>query len=240
MADSAAVRDRFQAWVEELETFVLEVIFEQRRGKRAAIVRSLLSGLSRVFLVAVKGRQFLYNARLLRDTTLGVQVIAIGNLTVGRFTGHIRGESLSGEAACAAFLEHYCRPFGLKKFRAEQRKQLHLSVSWSRVDGLSGSAPMLATTMNVSRRGMFIIDPTGAVDVGTRVHVHLSPASHGGPLLGVVCWCLPWGQSTHHPPGFGIELIELSAAQREAFDQVAGWSQSALPEDEGAPGSRAC
>jgi len=83
LADSAAVRDRFQAWVEELETFVLEVIFEQRRGKRAAIVRSLLSGLSRVFLVAVKGRQFLYNARLLRDTTLGVQVIAIGNLTVG-------------------------------------------------------------------------------------------------------------------------------------------------------------
>ena len=28
-------------------------------------------------------RRWLYNVRILRDTTLGVQVIAIGNLTVG-------------------------------------------------------------------------------------------------------------------------------------------------------------
>ncbi len=77
------MRDRIQAWVEELETFVLEVIFEQRPGKRAAIVRGILFTLSRGFLVAVKARQFLYDARILRDATLGVQVIAIGNLTVG-------------------------------------------------------------------------------------------------------------------------------------------------------------
>jgi tetraacyldisaccharide 4'-kinase len=75
--------DRVRAWTESLETFVLEVIFGQRRGKRAAVVRGLLLSLSKVFLVAVKGRQFLYNFRILRDRTLGVQVIAIGNLTVG-------------------------------------------------------------------------------------------------------------------------------------------------------------
>ncbi len=69
--------------MEELETFVLEVIFDQRKGKRATVVRGVLLALSRGFLGAVKGRQFLYDARLLRDTTLGVQVIAIGNLTVG-------------------------------------------------------------------------------------------------------------------------------------------------------------
>ena len=39
--------------------------------------------LSKVFTVAVKIRRFLYNVRILRDSTLGVQVIAIGNLTVG-------------------------------------------------------------------------------------------------------------------------------------------------------------
>lgn len=83
LADFNSVRDRFQAWTEELETFVLEVIFEQRKGKRAAVLRGLLFGLSKLFLLAVKGRQFLYDARILRDTTLGVQVIAIGNLTVG-------------------------------------------------------------------------------------------------------------------------------------------------------------
>src|SRR5512137_2781462 len=70
-------------WTEELETFVLEVIFGERRGKRAAVVRGLLLGMSKLFLVAVAVRHFLYSVRILRDSTLGVQVIAIGNLTVG-------------------------------------------------------------------------------------------------------------------------------------------------------------
>ncbi len=77
------MRELFRAWAEAIETFVLEVIFDERRGKRAAIVRGLLFFGSKLFTVAVKFRRFLYNARILRDTTLGVQVIAIGNLTVG-------------------------------------------------------------------------------------------------------------------------------------------------------------
>jgi len=77
------MRETLQVWQEALETFILEVILEERPGKRASIVRFVLSLLSRVFAVAVKIRRFLYNVRLLRDSTLGVQVIAIGNLTVG-------------------------------------------------------------------------------------------------------------------------------------------------------------
>lgn len=77
------MRDTLRAWNEALETFVLEVIFEQRSGKRAALVRGVLFGFSKVFHACVKTRHFLYRARIIRDTTLGVQVIAIGNLTVG-------------------------------------------------------------------------------------------------------------------------------------------------------------
>ncbi len=77
------MREQLRAWTEALETFVLEVIFEQRKGKRAACTRALLFCLSKLFEVAVRVRQALYKARILRDTTLGVQVIAIGNLTVG-------------------------------------------------------------------------------------------------------------------------------------------------------------
>ena len=77
------MRETLRAWTETVETFVLEVIFEERPGKRAALARSALYGLSKVFQVAVKVRRFLYEARILRDSTLGVQVIAIGNLTVG-------------------------------------------------------------------------------------------------------------------------------------------------------------
>src|SRR5881396_2951558 len=77
------MREKFREWIESVETFVLEVILEQRRGPRATIARSLLSGLSHLFKLGVKARRFLYNVRILRDSTLGVQVIAIGNLTVG-------------------------------------------------------------------------------------------------------------------------------------------------------------
>lgn len=77
------MRDAFRAWIETTETFVLDVIFERRRGKRAALLRTGLFGLSKVFEVGVKLRGALYNARILRDTTVGVQVIAVGNLTVG-------------------------------------------------------------------------------------------------------------------------------------------------------------
>src|SRR3954447_11329952 len=77
------MRETLRSWTEAVETFVLEVILEERKGKRAAIVRFILAALSKVFALAVKVRRILYNLRILRDSTLGVQVIAIGNLTVG-------------------------------------------------------------------------------------------------------------------------------------------------------------
>lgn len=77
------MRDAIRQWTEEAETYVLEVILGDRRGKGATVLRGTLFALSKVFALAVKTRRFLYNVRILRDSTIGVQVIAIGNLTVG-------------------------------------------------------------------------------------------------------------------------------------------------------------
>jgi tetraacyldisaccharide 4'-kinase len=77
------MRERIRTWTETVETVVLELISGQRRGKRAAVARFCLFLLSNVYAAAVKVRRVLYDFRLLRDSTLGVQVIAIGNLTVG-------------------------------------------------------------------------------------------------------------------------------------------------------------
>jgi len=77
------MRETFRAWAETIETFVLEVIFEERHDFKARLMRGFLFGSSKLFQVAVKIRRWLYNWRILRDKTLGVQVIAIGNLTVG-------------------------------------------------------------------------------------------------------------------------------------------------------------
>src|SRR5579863_9710550 len=77
------MRERIRVWTESLEIFYLEVIFGHRRGYRAGFVRAVLFGLSRLFGVGIKLYRFLITKRIFRDTTLGVQVIAIGNLTYG-------------------------------------------------------------------------------------------------------------------------------------------------------------
>ena len=56
------MREGLQAWTEAVEIFVREVIFEQRRGKRAAMLRVALSALSKIFQVGVKARRRFLNA----------------------------------------------------------------------------------------------------------------------------------------------------------------------------------
>src|SRR5215471_2079115 len=77
------MRETLRVWLEYTETFVLEVILEKRQTKSAKVVRGFLHMLSRAYGAVIKARRFLYNVRILRDSTLGVQVIAVGNLTVG-------------------------------------------------------------------------------------------------------------------------------------------------------------
>ena len=45
------MQESFQSWKESLETFALEVIFHQRRGPRAALMRAVLFALSKLFEV---------------------------------------------------------------------------------------------------------------------------------------------------------------------------------------------
>src|ERR1017187_7652992 len=77
------MRQKLRAWIERIITFLREVIFEERPGTRASLVRAFLYGCSKGYEVAIKTRRFLYDVRILRDSTLGVQVIAVGNLTWG-------------------------------------------------------------------------------------------------------------------------------------------------------------
>jgi tetraacyldisaccharide 4'-kinase len=77
------MRQTIRAWFEAIETPFLEVIFEQRRSKKAALARSILFGLSKIYQFGLMIHRFFIQARLIRDSTLGIQVIAIGNLTFG-------------------------------------------------------------------------------------------------------------------------------------------------------------
>src|SRR6202167_4958365 len=77
------MRENFRAWVETVQTFYLEVIAEERHDFKARLTRGILFGSSKIFRIIVKIHRWLINVRIFRDKTLGVQVIAIGNLTFG-------------------------------------------------------------------------------------------------------------------------------------------------------------
>ena len=74
---------RLKEWMEGLEQFAVEVIYEKRRGKRAALLRVFLYLLSKIFTLLVQVRLYLYQKRIFRDRALGCLVISVGNLTVG-------------------------------------------------------------------------------------------------------------------------------------------------------------
>ena len=77
------MREKFRGWAESLETFFIEVVFEERHDFKAKFTRAILFGGSKVYHVGIKIHRWLINVRIFRDRTLGVQVIAVGNLTVG-------------------------------------------------------------------------------------------------------------------------------------------------------------
>ena len=77
------MRERFRAWTETLQTFGLEVIFEERHDFKAKLTRGILFGGSKLYQVGFKIYRWFVNVRIFRDKTLGVQVIAVGNLTWG-------------------------------------------------------------------------------------------------------------------------------------------------------------
>ena len=82
-SDKMALKERIQNWREDAETFLLDVILERRRGKRANVLRAFLAALSKVFAACVQIRLWCYEVRVLRHWTLGCLVVSVGNLTVG-------------------------------------------------------------------------------------------------------------------------------------------------------------
>ena len=69
--------------LEEAEEYAIDVIMGNRKGAQAAMLRTLLLGLSQLYKIGVQTRLYLFKKRYLHDHQLGCLVISIGNLTVG-------------------------------------------------------------------------------------------------------------------------------------------------------------
>lgn len=69
--------------IDELEQWGADVIFGRAKGFRASLARALMLGLSGLFRVLVQLRIALFRHGLKHQEYLGVQVVSVGNITVG-------------------------------------------------------------------------------------------------------------------------------------------------------------
>ena len=127
----------FRRWLEAFEQFAIDVILERRYGKRAALLRWFLYGLSWLFRTGVQTRLWLYRHRFLRERTPGCLVISIGNLTVGG-TGKTPvvekfARTLRDQGRSVAILSRGYKSKKPPLFRRLQRKWLGLERKKPRV-----------------------------------------------------------------------------------------------------------
>ncbi len=114
--------------IDELEQWGADVIFGRVKGFRATLMRVLMSGLSGIFRVVVQGRIALYRRGWKPQQFLGVQVISIGNLTVGG----------TGKTPVVELLARSLRDRGRKVAilsRGYKSKKLGRHQKWTSADG---------------------------------------------------------------------------------------------------------
>lgn len=68
---------------EKIQHYVLDVIYERRKGTFVPVVRVLLRLLSAVFEWAVQVRLYCYRTGIFKTKSLGCMIVSIGNITVG-------------------------------------------------------------------------------------------------------------------------------------------------------------
>lgn len=78
-----APRRSLQQRRKAVEQFLVDVVYDRRRGHLARATGLVLGGCSHLFATIVRVREYAYRIRLLRNRPLGCLVVVVGNLTVG-------------------------------------------------------------------------------------------------------------------------------------------------------------
>ncbi len=74
---------RLQQTGDKVARFVIDVIYERRKGRMESVLGFFLRMFSLLFTGVVQLRWWLYRKRILHDQPLGCLVVVVGNLTVG-------------------------------------------------------------------------------------------------------------------------------------------------------------
>jgi tetraacyldisaccharide 4'-kinase len=74
---------KLKGLMDRAEYFVVDVVYDRRRGRRVLCLAAILWGLSQIFKIVVRVRTVAYRERWCRSQYLGCVVVVVGNMTVG-------------------------------------------------------------------------------------------------------------------------------------------------------------
>ena len=91
-----------------------------------------------------------------------------------------------------------------------------------------GAAAFLSSTVDVSQDGMFVISGLSP-PLGTNLLIQVKELGGDEWIEAVVRWSVPWGRSSSHYPGFGVQFVAIAPAQERNLLQLIGLLASDLP-----------
>ncbi|OFZ56215.1 MAG: hypothetical protein A2428_02385 [Bdellovibrionales bacterium RIFOXYC1_FULL_54_43] len=131
-------------------------------------------------------------------------------------TGVVHSSTMS-EHDAFRWLFDQCSGAKPKAIRNRRRRPVFLNLTISTGLSTSEKEAIRANTADASDEGMFIVSLADKKP-GDRVFVTVRDFSDSTPIEGEVRWCLPWGASSHHLPGFGIQITKMSTVQISELD----------------------
>lgn len=161
---------------------------------------------------------------LLREMDESFPVLRVQRQAGGRLSGIFGAHHGEGEEVLVRFLGEIRARFMPRGLRENRRRLLSLSVLVAEPGGQTPSVH--ACTQDASERGLFLVLPEVGSDGSLRrapgdpVYLSVPDLGDATPIEAVVRWGLPWGTSTRHVPGYGLEFAQIGEIQESRLCEL--------------------
>ena len=142
----------------------------------------------------------------------------VRNKATNRVTGIVGDTNLVAEEIFPYFIKEKVALYRPRCIRTSSRIQTFLAVS---IRNEQAGNNILTCSFNVSKGGMFLFSGT-PLEIGDTLNVYLNALKDQTPIECRVRWTLPWGRSLKHPPGAGVEFINIKPQQLENLLELLG------------------
>jgi hypothetical protein len=118
------------------------------------------------------------------------------------------------------FLESRCASFHARKLRMNGRMAINLNARlfWEQ-SGKEEEVP--CTTSNISQNGLFLVNESDNLPIGTKVKILLLELSRDSYIYGTITRSIRWGERFFHAPGFGVHIDSMDDEVLDDYMELA-------------------